>query len=133
MEHKKMTDTEKISFNISVVDLGQIDLLVEQGFYSGRSDFIRAAIRNQLNTHAETVKQLVTRKTLTIGVQHFSRAALEGNRAKGEQIVVNAVGMLDIANDVTPELALAVFKTINVHGVLRASEAVRRALQDRTK
>jgi Arc/MetJ-type ribon-helix-helix transcriptional regulator len=128
-----MTDTEKISFNISVVDLGQIDLLVEQGFYSGRTDFIRAAIRSQLNTQAETVRQLVTRKTLTIGVQHFSRAALEGSQARGEQIEVNAVGMLDIANDVTPELAQAVFKTIHVHGVLRASDAVRRALLDRIK
>ena len=128
-----MTATEKISFNISVVDLGQIDLLVEQGFYSVRTDFIRTAIRSQLNTHAETVKQLVTRKTLTIGVQHFSRAVLEGSRARGEQIEVNAVGMLDIATDVTPELALAVFKTINIHGVLRASEAVRSALQDRKK
>ena len=128
-----MTDTEKISFNISVVDLGQIDLLVKQCFYSGRTDFIRTAIRSQLNTHAETVKQLVTRKTLTIGVQHFSRAVLEGSRARGEQIEVNAVGMLDIANDVTPELALAVFKTINIHGVLRASDAARSALKDRKK
>ena len=128
-----MTDTEKISFNISVVDLGQIDLLVEQGFYSGRTDFIRTAIRSQLGTHAETVRQLVTRKTLTIGVQHFSRAALEEHQSKGEQVEVNAVGMLDIASDVTPELALAVFKSINVHGVLRASDAVRVALQDRIK
>ena len=128
-----MADTEKITINLSVVDLGQVDLLVEQGFYSNRSDFIRTAIRNQLSTHAEVVKQTVVRKQIAIGVLNYSRKDLEAKRAAGEKLDINVVGMANIAGDVTPELALDTIQSLQVYGVLRASPAVRDALADRIR
>lgn len=126
-----MTDTEKITINLSVVDLGQVDLLVEQGFYSNRSDLIRTAIRNQLNAHAEAVQQTVVRKELAIGVLGYSRADLEVKRANGEKLDIRAVGMVHIADNVTPELARGTIQSLRVYGVLRASAAVKDALADR--
>lgn len=128
-----MADTEKITINLSVVDLGQVDLLVEQGFYSNRSDLIRTAIRNQLSTHAEAVKQTVVRKQMAIGVLIYSRKDLEAKRAAGEKLDINVVGMANIASDVTPELALDTIQSLQVYGVLRASPAVRDALADRIR
>jgi Arc/MetJ-type ribon-helix-helix transcriptional regulator len=128
-----MSDTEKLSFNLSAVDLGQIDLLIEQGFYSSRTDFLRTAIRNLLNTHAEVVKQVVTRKAMAIGVLQYSRANLERHRAAREQIDIKAVGVLVLDDDITPELALATINSIEVRGVLRASDALKAALQPRMK
>src|SRR2546430_6970383 len=99
--------TEKITINLGPVDLGQIDLLVQEGFYSNRTDFIRTAIRNQLTTHAEVVKRTVARKTLVLGLQHYTRQDLEAVRAAGEKLQINVLGLASIAEDVSPELALA--------------------------
>src|SRR5918912_4019848 len=98
--------TEKITINLGLVDLGQIDLLVQEGFYANRTDFIRTAIRNQLTTHAEAVKQTVARKTLVLGVQHYTRRELEAVGAAGETLQINVLGLVSIAEDVSPELAL---------------------------
>ena len=126
-----VADTEKVSMNMSVVDLGQIDLLVDQGFYSSRTDFLRIAIRQQLLSHEDTVKQVVTRKHMVVGVLHYSRAGLEASRTKGEQIEVRVVGLLIIDQDVPPELVTATIKSVQVHGVIRANEAVKQALAAR--
>src|SRR5213079_1468437 len=96
--------TEKITLNLGPVDLGQIDLLVQEGFYSNRTDFIRTAIRNQLATHADVVKQTVVRKTLVLGLQHHTREELEAVRAAGEHLQINVLGLVSIADDVAPEL-----------------------------
>jgi Predicted transcriptional regulators containing the CopG/Arc/MetJ DNA-binding domain and a metal-binding domain len=128
-----MADTEKVTINMSVVDLGQVDLLVEEGFYSSRTDFIRTAIRNQLNTHSQEVHQAVTRKAMAIGAFVYNRRELEEKRAAHEHLVVKAIGLLHIADDVPPELAQEVFQSIEVLGVFHASTAVREALADRTK
>src|SRR5690242_20967861 len=100
-------ETEKITLNLSPVDLGQIDLLVQEGFYSTRTDFIRTAIRNQLLAHAEVVKQAVTRKTLVLGLQHYTRKDLEAIQAMGQKLQIRVLGLATIAEDVSPELALA--------------------------
>ena len=126
-------ETEKITVNLGPVDLGQIDLLVAEAFYSNRTDFIRTAIRNQLATHAETVKQTVTRKTLVLGLQHYTRQDLEALRAAGQRVRINVLGLASIAEDVSPELALATIDTIVVLGAFRASDAVKRALAGRIK
>jgi len=126
-----MAETEKITINLSVVDLGKIDLSVEQGFYSNRSDFIRTAIRNQLNIHAEALDQTAVRKHIVIGVLIYGRRELEERRAAGEQLDMRVVGLVTLANDVTPELALATIRSLKVYGVLRASQAVRDALGER--
>ena len=126
-------ETEKITLNLGPVDLGQIDLLVQEGFYSNRTDFIRTAIRNQLATHAEVVKQTVARKTLVLGLQHYARQDLEAVRAVGERLQINVLGLATIADDVSPELALATIDTVFVLGVFHASEAVKRALAGRIK
>lgn len=125
--------TEKITLNLGPVDLGQIDLLVAEAFYSNRTDFIRTAIRNQLATHAETVKQTVARKTLVLGLQHYTRQDLEAIRAAGQRVQINVLGLASIAEDVSPELALATIDTIVVLGAFRASDAVKRALAGRIK
>ena len=126
-------ETEKITVNLGPVDLGQIDLLVAEAFYSNRTDFIRTAIRNQLTTHAETVKQTVARKTLVLGLQHYTRQDLEAIRAAGQRVQINVLGLASIAEDVSPELALATIDTIVVLGAFRASDAVKRALAGRIK
>ena len=128
-----MSDTEKITINMGPVDLGQIDLLVREGFYSNRTDFIRTAIRNQLSTHAEEVRQTTARGTLVLGVQHFSRRDLEATRAAGEKLRISVLGLATIADDVSPELARDAIESIEVLGAFRASAAVKRALADRTR
>jgi Arc/MetJ-type ribon-helix-helix transcriptional regulator len=124
-------ETEKMAVNVGVVDLGHIDLLVQEGFYSNRSDLIRTALRNQLALHADTLKQTLARRTLTVGLLHYSRADLEAAVSAGQRLHVKVVGLARIADDVPPELALAAIASITVLGAFQASPAVRRALADR--
>jgi Arc/MetJ-type ribon-helix-helix transcriptional regulator len=126
-----LTDLEKITINMGPVDLGQIDLLVREGFYQNRTDFIRTAIRNQLNTHAEVVRQTVVRKELVLGLQHYTRSDLEAVRAAGETLEIKVLGLASIADDVSPELALETIESMEVLGAFRASPAVKAALADR--
>jgi len=126
-----MSETEKITINLGLVDLGQIDLLVQEGFYSNRTDFIRTAIRNQLTTHAEAVRQTVARRTLVLGLENYTRRDLEAVRESGERLEIKVLGLATIADDVSPELALETIDSIVVLGALRASPAVKSALKDR--
>jgi len=126
-----MSETEKITINLGLVDLGQIDLLVREGFYSNRTDFIRTAIRNQLTTHAEAVRQTVARRTLVLGLENYTRRDLEAVRESGERLEIRVLGLATIADDVSPELALETIDSIVVLGALRASPAVKAALKDR--
>ncbi len=126
-------ETEKITINLGPVDLGQIDLLVQEGFYSTRTDFIRTAIRTQLATHAEAVRQTVARKTLVLGVQHYTRRDLEAVQAAGERLQINVLGLASIAEDVPPELARATIASLVVLGAWRASPQVKAALADRIR
>src|ERR671927_1974613 len=109
-----LTELEKITINMGPVDLGQIDLLVREGFYQNRTDFIRTAIRNQLNVHADAVKQTVARKTLVLGLQNYTRRDLEAVRAAGEALQIRVLGLASIADDVPPELALATIESLDV-------------------
>ena len=124
---------EKITINLGYVDLGQIDLLVQEGFYANRTDLIRTAIRNQLALHAEVVKQVVARKTLVLGIQHFSADDLRAVQASGEALQIRILGLATIALDVTPELALAAIDSVVVLGALHASPAVKAALAGRIR
>lgn len=125
----KPADSEKITINLGFVDLGQIDLLVAEGFYGNRTDLIRTAIRNQLANHADAVKQAVARKTLVLGLQHFSAADLRAVKAAKQKLRIRVLGLATIAHDVSPELALATIESIDVLGALHASPAVKAALQ----
>ncbi len=127
----KAGETEKITINLGMIDLGQIDLLVQEGFYSNRTDFIRTAIRNQLTTHAEVVKQAVARKTLALGLQHYTRDDLEAVQAAGQKLQIHVLGLASIAEDVSPELARATIDSVIVLGALHATPAVKAALADR--
>jgi Arc/MetJ-type ribon-helix-helix transcriptional regulator len=127
------SELEKITINLGLVDLGQIDLLVQEGFYQNRTDFIRTAIRNQLTTHAEAVRQTVARRTLVLGLQHYTRRDLEAVRAAGETLQIKVLGLASIADDVPAELALATIDSIVVLGAFRASPAVKAALADRIR
>ena len=124
---------EKITINLGYVDLGQIDLLVQEGFYANRTDLIRTAIRNQLTAHADVVKQVVARKTLVLGIQHFSADDLRAVQASGEALQIRVLGLATIALDVTPELALAAIDSVVVLGALHASPAVKAALAGRIR
>jgi Arc/MetJ-type ribon-helix-helix transcriptional regulator len=126
-----MSETEKITINLGLVDLGQIDLLVQEGFYSNRTDFIRTAIRNQLTKHAEEVRQTVARKTLVLGLQNYTRRDLEAVRDAGETLQIRVLGLASIDDDVDPELARETIDSLIVLGALRASPAVKAALKDR--
>ena len=123
---------EKITINLGCVDLGQIDLLVQEGFYANRTDLIRTAVRNQIAAHAEAVRQVVSRKTLTLGIHHFSKADLQAVQKAGEKLQVRVLGLASIAPDVSPALALATIDSITVLGTLQASAAVKAALVKRT-
>jgi Arc/MetJ-type ribon-helix-helix transcriptional regulator len=128
---KAVNETEKITTNLSVVDLGQIDLLVEEGFYTNRTDFIRTGLRQLLHQHQDVLKQAAIRKTLTIGVLIFDRKALELRRAKNERVAIRAIGLVILDDDIPPELAAEAIESVKVNGVLRASDEVRYAIADR--
>lgn len=124
-------ESEKITINLGPVDLGQIDLLVEEGFYSNRTDLIRTAIRNQLALHGQALKDTITRRALVLGLQHFSRQDLEAVRAAHERLNIQVLGLASIADDVSPELALATIESVVVLGAFHASPALKAALADR--
>ena len=128
----RVGETEKMTINLGVVDLGQIDLLVQEGFYSNRSDLVRTAVRNQIASHGDSVRQAVARRTLSLGLQHFTKADLERAKAAGERLRIHVVGLARIADDVSPELARAAIESVSVLGAFHASDKVRRALADRT-
>lgn len=124
-------ETEKITVNLGYVDLGRVDLLVQEGFYSNRTDFIRTAIRNQLGAHGDAVTESIARHTLELGLRDYDRAALEAVRSAGETLHIKVVGLARIASDVTPELALATIGSITVLGALQASAEIKAALAER--
>ena len=130
-QYPKPPDSEKLTINLGFVDLGSIDLLVRDGFYSNRSDFIRTAIRNQLAAHADTAKQAASRLTLELGMRTFGRQDLEAAQAAGEQLKIRVLGLAVIADDVTPDLAKATIESITVLGALHAPAEVKAALADR--
>jgi Arc/MetJ-type ribon-helix-helix transcriptional regulator len=129
----KAPDSEKLTINLGFVDLGHIDLLVRDGFYSNRSDFIRTAIRNQLATHADTARQAASRLTLELGLRTFTRQDLESAQAAGERLRIRVLGLAIIADDVTPDLARATIESITVLGALHARADVKTALADRLR
>jgi Arc/MetJ-type ribon-helix-helix transcriptional regulator len=126
-------ETEKITINLGYVDLGHIDLLVQDGFYSNRTDFIRTAIRNQIERHAEAAKQSVARRSLDLGLRHYTSADLETACAAGRMLDIRVLGLASIAADVTPDLARAAIASVSVLGALQASPAVKAALADRMR
>lgn len=128
----KSTD-EKITINLGCVDLGQVDLLVHEGFYANRSDFIRTAIRNQLASHSEVVRSVVSRKMLVLGIQNYSVADLQAVKRAGQRLDIRVLGLASFDKDVTPALALDTVESITVLGALHASPAVKAALQSRLR
>ena len=128
-----MADTEKITINMSAVDLGKVDLLVQEGLYSNRTDFIRTAIRSQLDKHNLEIQQSVTRNSYVIGVLVYDSSDLEKRKRKGEKIKMTVVGLLHLSDDITPELAREVIESIQVRGIFQASDQVKTALADRIK
>lgn len=127
----RIPESEKLTINLGYVDLGQVDLLVGEGFYANRSDFIRTAIRNQLSQHGEALRQVVARKMLVLGLQHFSADDLRRVQQAGEKLQIRVLGLASIATDVPPELAAETIASITVLGALHASPAVRTALAGR--
>ncbi len=127
----KTPESEKLTLNIGFVDLGQIELLVQEGFYSNRSDFIRTAIRNQLDRHADTVRQIVTRKSVVLGMRHITLAELQAAQMAGERLDIRVLGLAVIAPEVPADLARNTIASLNVLGALQASDAVKAALADR--
>ena len=125
------SETEKITINLGPVDLGQIDLLVGEGFYSNRTDFIRTAIRNQLSRHDDAVRKTIERRQIDLGIRRYSRTELEAAVAAGERLSIEVLGLVAIDPDVSPELALAAIGSIKVLGVLQAPAAVKAALKPR--
>lgn len=130
---KKTDDTEKITVNVGYVDLGRIDLLVSEGFYSNRSDFIRTAIRNQLQAHRDVLDRSLERRTLDLGLREISRAELEAAVVQGAPLHIRVVGLARFSSDVTPDLAAAAIGSITVLGALQAPPAIRSAIADRIR
>jgi Arc/MetJ-type ribon-helix-helix transcriptional regulator len=133
LPRKPGNDSEKITINLGYVDLGHIDLLVQDGFYSNRTDFIRTAIRQQVDRHAEVARQSVARRSLDLGLRHYSKADLEALRAAGQKLDIRVLGLVTIAGDVPAELARETIASVAVLGALQASPAVKAALADRMR
>ena len=129
----RSSDSEKITINLGFVDLGQIDLLVQEGFYANRTDLIRTAVRNLLSVHADSVRQAAARKTLSLGVLYLAKADLQARKAAGETLDIRVLGLATIDPAVTPELALATISSLTVLGALHASPAVKKALSQRIR
>jgi Arc/MetJ-type ribon-helix-helix transcriptional regulator len=129
----KAGDSEKITINLGYVDLGHVDLLVREGFYSNRTDFIRTAIRNQLDRHADALKRSAAHRSLDLGLRHYTREDLEAAREAGRTLRIHVLGLASIAHDVTPELARAAIESVTVLGALHASPAVKAVLADRIR
>jgi Arc/MetJ-type ribon-helix-helix transcriptional regulator len=130
---EKTGETEKLTINLGFVDLGRIDLLVQEGFYSNRSDLIRTAVRKELDSHADAISRTAARHTLDLGLLDYTKADLEKVLASGEQLHIKVIGLARIANDVSPELALQTIAAVSVLGALQASPAVKAALADRIR
>jgi len=128
---QKLPETEKVTVNLGLVDLAQMDLLIEEGFYTNRTDFVRTAIRNQLERHGEDIRQTVVRKRFVVGLQRYTKAELERSVAAGEHLEIHVLGLASIDDDVAPELATAAIASIWVLGAFVASNAVKAALADR--
>ena len=129
----KLADSEKITINLGMVDLGRVDLLVAEGFYANRTDLIRTAIRNQLDRHQDAVERFTTRRQTELGLRHLSRADLQTSRERGERRDIRVLGLLSIADDVSPDLALATIESIQVLGAFHARAAVGNALAPRMR
>lgn len=127
----RATDSEKVTINLGFVDLGQIELLVREGFYANRTDFIRTAIRNQIERHADTVRQVVSRQSVDLGLRQITTAELTAAQAAGQMLDIRVLGLAIIAPDVTPELARSTIAALTVLGALQASDAVKTALTGR--
>ncbi|WP_299793904.1 CopG family transcriptional regulator [uncultured Marivita sp.] len=127
----KLPENEKITINLGFVDLGRIDLLVQEGFYSNRSDFIRTAIRNQIEAQGDVVRKSVERHTMELGLRDYTKEDLEALRDAGEMLHVKVVGLARFAPDITPELARQTIGTITVLGAIQASPELKKALADR--
>ena len=128
-----MPDTEKITINMSAVDLGKVDLLVQEGLYSNRTDFIRTAIRAQLEKHTFEIQQTVTRHSFVIGVLSYDRADLEKRKEKGKKMTIAILGLLHLHDDISADLAAEVIDSVRLRGIFIASEAVKTALANRMK
>lgn len=128
---ENLAESEKITINLGFVDLGHIDLLVRDGFYSNRTDFIRTAIRNQLGQHSEQSKKSITRQTMELGLRHYTKSDLEALQTTGEKLRIKVLGLVTISSDVSPSLALATIESITVLGALHASREIKTALADR--
>lgn len=131
MTPAKLPESEKLTINLGFVDLGQIELLVQEGFYSNRSDFIRTAIRNQIERHADTLRQIVIRKSVDLGLRHITRAELMAAQAAGQMLDIRVLGLVVVAPDVTAELARDTISALSILGTLHAPAAVKTALADR--
>ena len=127
----RVPESEKLTINLGLVDLGQIELLVQEGFYANRTDFIRTAIRNQIDRHADTVRQVVARKSVDLGVRHITKAELLAAQGAGQMLDIRVLGLAVVAPDITPELARTTIAALNVLGALQASDAIKTALADR--
>ena len=128
---QRLPDSDKVTVNVGLVDLAQVDLLVGEGFYSNRTDFVRTAIRNQLQVHAEAIRQTVVRKRFVLGMHRYSRAELEQVRADGQRLDIHVLGLAVIEDDVSPELASDAIASVQVLGAFIAAPAVKQALADR--
>jgi len=127
-----MAEMEKLTINLTAVDIGRIELLVHEGFYANRAEFIRVAIHSQLERHTDVVRDAAARQSLVLGALMLTKASLEQYQNAGKKLRLNVVGFASLADDVTPELARAVIESVTVHGIFRASKTVREALSDRT-
>jgi hypothetical protein len=67
-----------------------------------------------------------------LGAQHYRKQDLEELRAAGRTIDLRVLGLATLADDVTPELALATIASVEVLGAFRAPRAVKAALAPRT-
>jgi Arc/MetJ-type ribon-helix-helix transcriptional regulator len=132
MSEARIETTEKITININTIDLGHIDLLVNEGYYATRTEFIKTAVKKQLDRHEEDTKKLIEQKAkhgdyeLSIGVGGFTKSELERIIQKKEaKIKMIFIGLFITPKDVTLELLEQAVESIKVYGVCRCSQEIK--------
>ena len=122
-------NSEKVSVNMNVGTLSQIDVLVDLGYYSNRSDFINQAVRQAIDQKQsiienETSKQRESNGDWFTGVCVITKDQLLIAKEKGKKLKIRGYGVVVIDNKLD-DLALEVIDSIDIKGKILASQKIK--------
>ena len=117
--------SEKVSVNINTSTLSSIDLLIDHGYYSNRSDFINQALREGIQKHQKTLDRIIDAKTEAngespnqwfIGVYGLEKREIDAAKSRGITMEIKGYGVLVIDAENDEEDLYPVIRSIKVKG-----------------